>query len=96
MDSLHRREAGAVEVHQRIPNPVLKDSVQKTAKAATSPSIPASLAPALRIVTLAVHYLPLIGAPFFGINNGTGGVILCTCEKFRSFTANPIRPRESW
>ena len=34
-------------------------------------------------------------APFFGINRGTGGVILFATEKLRSFKAKPIRPRES-
>ena len=96
MDPVHWWSAGAVEVSPVKLISAAEDSVLQTPPAATSPRLSTSAEPVPPNCRLSAHYLPLSAAPFFGINNDTGGVILWTCEKFRSFSAKPIRPRESW
>ena len=95
MDALHRQEAGAVEAHLEIAKTLPRDSVQKTMRAATSPRSSTSVAFTFGDERKPAHFLPLMGAPFLGMNRDTGGVIFCTTEKFRWFSAKPMRPRES-
>ena len=95
MDALHRQGADAVEVHQEIAKTSPRDSAQETTRKATSPRSPTSVAFTFGDERKPAHYLPLMGAPFLGMNRETGGVILCTTEKFRWFNAKPMRPRES-
>src|SRR6266849_10292957 len=70
-------------------------STNSGSRAATSPRTRTSQT-ARRENRQGVHlHFPLREAPFLGINRETGGLILLTCEKLRSFSANETRARES-
>src|SRR5208283_4515985 len=95
MVSVQRVKTAAVEAQGESiycgPAPPARSGIA----AATSPRLRTSPPAHSENLAPCSHHLPLIGAPFLGVNSGTGGVILYATEKLRSFNASPTRPRES-